>query len=167
MFEVLTNLVLGLLYYLPAFVANGSGPFVKFGTPIDMGKNFFDGRRILGDGKTLEGLLVAVTFGTTIGVVISKFLGAEWVLVSSLESLFAMLGDMAGAFIKRRLNIPRGGKAWGLDQLDFVIGATIGLLLSGIRVSVFQLLFVALIAFGMHVFTNNVAYRLKIKSVPW
>ncbi|MBW9141437.1 MAG: CDP-2,3-bis-(O-geranylgeranyl)-sn-glycerol synthase [Candidatus Aramenus sp.] len=167
MLGVIANLLLGLLYYVPAFVANGSGPFVKKGTPIDMGRNFLDGRRILGDGKTFEGLMVAVTFGTTIGVVISRFFGVEWVLVSLVESVFAMLGDMAGAFVKRRLNIPRGGRALGLDQLDFVFGATIGLLLLGVSINLFQFLFVAGVAFVMHVFTNNVAYRLKIKSVPW
>jgi CDP-2,3-bis-(O-geranylgeranyl)-sn-glycerol synthase len=28
-------------------------------------------------------------------------------------------------------------------------------------------LFVAVMAFVMHVLTNRVAYRLKLKSVPW
>jgi len=36
-----------------------------------------------------------------------------------------MLGDMLGAFIKRRLSIPRGGRAIGLDQLDFILGSTV------------------------------------------
>lgn len=69
----LIRLLLGLVYYFPAFVANGSGPLVKNGTPIDFRKNFQDGRRILGDGKTFEGLLMGLTYGTTVGVVLSFF----------------------------------------------------------------------------------------------
>ncbi|AWR95956.1 CDP-2,3-bis-(O-geranylgeranyl)-sn-glycerol synthase [Acidianus brierleyi] len=161
------SLLIGFSFYIPAFIANGSGPFVRKGTPIDRGKNFIDGRRIFGDGKTFEGLLVALTFGTTVGLILAKFYGNWWIFVSFFESLFAMFGDMSGAFIKRRLNIPRGGRAILLDQLDFVIGATIALIILGIQINIYQFIFVAIIAFLLHIMTNDIAYRLKIKSVPW
>ncbi|MUN28091.1 CDP-2,3-bis-(O-geranylgeranyl)-sn-glycerol synthase [Sulfuracidifex metallicus] len=164
---MLIELLVGLAMYLPAFAANGGATFIRNGTPIDFRRNFKDGRRILGDGKSFEGLLLSLTFGVDVGIIISRFLGIDWILVGLVESLFAMLGDMAGAFIKRRLNIPRGGRAWGLDQLDFILGSTLGILIMGIRPSLYQFLFVALIAFLMHMFTNYGAYRLKIKTVPW
>ncbi|ARM75689.1 CDP-2,3-bis-(O-geranylgeranyl)-sn-glycerol synthase [Acidianus manzaensis] len=164
---MLKELLLAIVIYLPAFVANGSAPFVKRGHPIDFYRNFIDKRRIFGDGKTFEGLALALTFGTTVGVILSKFLGYDWILISFVESLMAMLGDMTGAFIKRRLNIPRGGRALGLDQLDFVLGSSLALFLLGVRVNVIQFIFIIVIAFVLHTFTNNVAYRLKIKSVPW
>lgn len=163
----LLNLLIGFSFYIPAFIANGSGPFIRKGTPIDLGKNFIDGRRIFGDGKTYEGLLVALTFGTTVGIILAKFYGSWWIFVAFFESLFAMFGDMGGAFIKRRLNIPRGGRAIVLDQLDFVIGSTIALIILGIPISIYQFIFVAIIAFLLHTMTNDIAYRLKIKSVPW
>ncbi|MEM3213774.1 MAG: CDP-2,3-bis-(O-geranylgeranyl)-sn-glycerol synthase, partial [Metallosphaera sp.] len=137
---LLTYLLLGLLYYLPAFIANGSGPLVKNGRPIDLGKIFVDGRRVLGDGKTFEGLLISLTYGTTVGVAISFFLGYKWIVVSFMESLGAMLGDMVGAFIKRRLNIPRGGRAPLLDQIDFVLGSTALGVVSGLSISLTQFL---------------------------
>ncbi|MCH4814993.1 MAG: CDP-2,3-bis-(O-geranylgeranyl)-sn-glycerol synthase [Saccharolobus sp.] len=161
------DLLLSILIYLPAFVANGSGPFIKRGTPIDFGKNFVDGRRVFGDGKTFEGLIIALTFGTTVGVIISKFFTAEWILISFLESLFAMIGDMIGAFIKRRLGIPRGGRVLGLDQLDFVLGASLILVLIRVNITWYQFLFICLLAFFLHQGTNYVAYLLKIKNVPW
>ncbi|QKQ99593.1 CDP-2,3-bis-(O-geranylgeranyl)-sn-glycerol synthase [Metallosphaera tengchongensis] len=167
MYYIVSELLLGLIYYIPAFVANGSGPLVKNGTPIDFRRNFVDGRRILGDGKTFEGLLMAITYGTTVGVALSFFFGYPWILISFGEALGAMVGDMIGAFIKRRLNIPRGGRALGLDQLDFVLGSTLFGILTGLRVSLIQFLFVALIAFLAHVVSNAIAFRLKIKSVPW
>lgn len=164
---MLEELLLTIIIYLPAFVANGSAPFVKKGHPIDFYKTFIDNRRILGDGKTFEGLLVSLTFGTTIGVVIARFFGFYWILIAFVESLMAMVGDMIGAFIKRRLNIPRGGRFLGLDQLDFVMGSTLGLEILGVRITIVQFIFILIFAFAMHVFTNYVAYRLKIKSVPW
>lgn len=164
---MLKEILLAIVIYLPAFVANGSAPFVKKGHPVDFNKTMRDKRRIFGDGKTFEGLIVALTFGTIVGVIIARFLGNYWILISFIESLMAMIGDMIGAFIKRRLNIPRGGRALGLDQLDFVLCSTLGLEILGVRVTLLQFLFIIVFAFAMHVFTNNVAYRLKIKSVPW
>lgn len=164
---LVTQLGLAIVYYLPALVANGSAPFVKNGTPIDFRKKFFDGRRILGDGKTFEGLLLALTFGTTVGLIISKYFGKEWILISFVESLFAMLGDMVGAFIKRRIGLERGARAWGLDQLDFIVGATISLILMKVPLTILEFIFISVLAFSLHVLTNNIAYRIKIKSVPW
>ncbi|BFI75146.1 CDP-2,3-bis-(O-geranylgeranyl)-sn-glycerol synthase [Sulfurisphaera ohwakuensis] len=164
---IIDYVILAILYYLPALVANGSAPFVKNGTPIDFRKNFVDGRRLLGDGKTFEGLLVAVTFGTTVGIILAKFLGIYWIYVSFIESLLAMLGDMVGAFIKRRLGLARGARAIGLDQLDFILGATLALIISKISLNIYEFLSIVVIAFVLHILTNNVAYRLKIKSVPW
>lgn len=165
--SLITDIGLAILYYLPALVANGSAPFVKKGTPIDFKKNFLDGRRILGDGKTFEGLLIAVTFGTTVGIILAKFFSFKWIYISFFESLLAMIGDMIGAFIKRRLGLERGARALGLDQLDFIFGATLGLLIMRVALNFIEFIFILVIAFVLHVFTNNIAYRLKIKSVPW
>ncbi|MEM0015689.1 MAG: CDP-2,3-bis-(O-geranylgeranyl)-sn-glycerol synthase [Saccharolobus sp.] len=161
------ELLIIILIYLPAMVANGSGPFIKNGTPIDFKKNFIDGRRILGDGKTFEGLLIAVTFGTTVGVILSRFFTYDWIIISFLESLFAMLGDMMGAFIKRRFGIPRGGRVLGLDQLDFIFGSTLVLLFMHVSITWYQFLFICIFVFSLHQTTNYIAYLLKIKNVPW
>ena len=161
------DLFLTFLVYFPAFAANGSAVFVRKGTPVDFNRRAWDGRRVLGDGKTFEGLLVSITLGTTVGVILASFLGPELILYGFVGSLFGMLGDMCGAFIKRRLGLERGARAPILDQLDFVVCATLGLYLVGYHVNLPGFLFVALMAFVMHVLTNRVAYRLKLKSVPW
>ncbi|BCU70491.1 CDP-2,3-bis-(O-geranylgeranyl)-sn-glycerol synthase [Stygiolobus caldivivus] len=164
---LIITLILGIVYYIPALVANGSAPFVRRGTPIDFGKKLSDNRRLLGDGKTFEGLLLALTFGSTVGVIIAKFLGEEWIVIAFWESLAAMLGDMLGAFIKRRLGMERGQRAPLLDQLDFFLASTLALLILGVKLQVIQVISVGLIVIGLHMFTNYVAFRLKIKSVPW
>ena len=164
---LIKTILLGLIYYLPALVANGSAPFIRKGTPIDFGKKLKDNRRVLGDGKTFEGLLISLTFGTTVGVIIAKFLGLNWIYISFIESLAAMLGDMLGAFIKRRLGMERGQRAPLLDQLDFFLASTLALYLLHVNLYVLQVLIMAVIVVGLHMFTNYVAFRLKIKSVPW
>lgn len=110
---------------------------------------------------------MGLTYGTTVGVVLSSFLGTHWILISFMESLGAMVGDMVGAFIKRRMNIPRGGRALFLDQLDFIFGSTMLAYPVGLSVTVYQFLLVIVVAFVAHVLTNMAAFRLRIKSVPW
>lgn len=76
----------------------------------------------------------------------------------------ALLGDAFGSFIKRRLGIERGKPAPILDQLDFVAGA----LLLGSIVTLPPaevILFVIIITIILHIFTNIIAYILKIKDV--
>ena len=165
--SIITEIVTTFLVYFPAFAANGSAVFVKSGTPVDFRKTLWDGKRVLGDGKTFEGLLVALTFGTTVGIIISRFLGLQEILYGFVGSLFGMLGDMCGAFIKRRLGLERGARAPLLDQWDFVTCATLGLYAAGFKTSLVGFLFILLLALVMHVLTNRVAYKLKLKNVPW
>ncbi|BCU68558.1 hypothetical protein HS7_19950 [Sulfolobales archaeon HS-7] len=164
---MLNELAVGILYYLPAFIANGGATFVRKGKPIDFGKFFIDSNRILGDGKTLEGTLVGTTFGIFFSIGEVRIFGLYWIAIGAGVSMFALLGDIAGAFIKRRLKIERGGRAPILDQLDFVLGATVFLLLSRVNLTIYQIGLVCVLALILHVLTNRVAYRLKIKSVPW
>ena len=44
-------------FILPAYVANASAKLIGGGIPVDFGKTWKDGKRILGDGKTWRGLL--------------------------------------------------------------------------------------------------------------
>jgi len=62
---------------LPAYIANASAVLVGGGTPIDFGKNWKDGKRILGDGKTWRGLISGAFIGITSGFglsVVAKFI---------------------------------------------------------------------------------------------
>ncbi len=156
------------MYYLPAMTANATPVFVKKGKPIDAGKKFLDGRRILGDGKTYEGFIVGIYFGILVVsayvVLAGDFSYFRWGVPSVIG---ALLGDMLGSFIKRRLNIPRGGKAFLLDQLDFFFGATIGIIFGGAAPSLYVISCGLIVILTLHVITNRIAYELKLKDVPW
>ncbi len=157
-----------IILYLPAMTANATPVFIKKGKPIDGGRMFIDGKRLLGDGKTYEGFFVGFYFGL---VVISSYIiltgYPSYILWGTLSVIGALLGDMLGSFIKRRLNIPRGGKAFLLDQLDFFFGATIGLYVGGMTPGPYIILCGLLIVLILHVLTNRIAYILGLKDVPW
>ena len=52
---------------LPAYLGNTIASIVGGGSPIDNGRNWNDGRRILGDGKTWRGLIGGVLGGMLVG----------------------------------------------------------------------------------------------------
>ncbi|MDL2246643.1 CDP-2,3-bis-(O-geranylgeranyl)-sn-glycerol synthase [Methanobrevibacter sp. OttesenSCG-928-K11] len=180
--NILISCVTVLYFMLPAYFSNISGLAFGGNTPLDLGKNFKDNRRILGDGVTWKGLIAGTIIGMIVGAIQGYFgpyiietFGPyiftpictnlyEGILVGFLLGFGALLGDALGSFIKRRLNIGRGEPAIFLDQLDFVFGA---LLLTSI-VFTFDLYFIlltAILTFILHASTNMIAYLLGIKDV--
>ena len=119
------NPLLPIIWFLPAYVANATATFSRFFPtvhPVDGGR-VWKGKRVLGDGKTWEGFLLGIFFGTLTGWLVSLFLHIGLLEGAVLMSIGALTGDMVGSFIKRRMGMPRGAEAPLLDQLDFVIGA--------------------------------------------
>jgi len=154
---------------LPALISNASPVLLKHkGTPIDRGIRFIDNRPILGKGKTIEGLFVGLINGYVFTLLVYSIM-CNWAVLAAgfLSSIGALLGDMIGAFIKRRLGIPRGGKAPLLDQLDFYMGSLLLLWIFGYQLNIYVVIVFIPIVFILHRATNMVAYRLRLKSVPW
>ncbi|MFX1509843.1 MAG: CDP-2,3-bis-(O-geranylgeranyl)-sn-glycerol synthase [Promethearchaeota archaeon] len=182
-------LLLGFWYVLPAYVANGFavfGKFVKYRHPIDGGRSLGDGEPVFGPGKTWEGFLIGFISGVLIGllqVIAGPYLLAliiqyliippEFVpvvlvtpLLVTLVALGALLGDLVGSFIKRRLKIERGRPAPLLDQLDFLIMA----MLLGSLVTVIPLIlaiFLLIVTPIIHLLANIIGYLLHLKREPW
>ena len=129
---------------LPAYIANASAVLVGGGTPIDFGKKYKDGKRILGDGKTWNGLILGGLIGVIGGLALAtaaptinqillennvdtltltNFDGfPAMILIIASISYGALLGDITESFLKRRRNIKRGEDWIPFDQLDFIIG---------------------------------------------
>jgi len=83
-----------------------------------------------------------------------------------LIPLGALLGDLAGAFLKRRLGIAPGGSLPIVDQVDFAIGAivfSVPLAIVNWELAVTVLL----ITPPIHLLTNFLAYKMKLKRNPW
>ena len=92
------------------------------GLTMDFGKNFFDGKRILGSNKTFRGFFFGLSIGVLVGLV-ELILFEYPPLFVILPPLGALMGDLFGAFLKRRLGIQPGDLLPIIDQIDFVIGA--------------------------------------------
>jgi CDP-2,3-bis-(O-geranylgeranyl)-sn-glycerol synthase len=148
-----------------------------------------DGRRVLGPSKTWSGFLFGTFFALPFGLLeqwlvsiappslqLVPAFGAsllDAVPVVLLLSGGAMAGDALGSFLKRRRNLPSGGRAILLDQLGFVfVPIAVGLLADP---SVFWAAFGSLEALGwllvftlgLHVLFNYFGYWLGLKKVPW
>ncbi len=158
MWSPLDYLLSALYYILPAYVANMTPVVFGGGKPIDLGKNFVDGKRILGDHKTIRGFLSGVLAGTLVGV----FQGRP--LCGLLLSLGAMLGDMMGSFFKRRVDIKPGESAPLLDQEGFVMVA-LALCMPFEPLTLMEILIIVLITPPLHLLANMLAYLLGFKGV--
>jgi len=176
-----------ILFILPTYIANGFAslsavmPILKnFKFPVDFGVEW-DGKRILGKGKTFRGLIVGTTFGIGAGLIqylISKNLDFQFlnyfenkelsffIIYSFLLGFGGLFGDMVKSFAKRRIGI-ESGKSWPIfDQLDFIFGALLFCLIiqfPGWKIAITLIIITPL----LHLLSNVIAYKLKLKSVWW
>ena len=162
-------LILNAVWFiLPAYIANLSPAvfykfFGKYAFPIDSGKNFFDKRRIFGDGKTWNGLAVGVLASSLVGYAQgSAFAG----LALGSGALF---GDLVKSFFKRRLGFERGRAWFPFDQIDFILGAFLFYwIFLGSFETLLQFFIVPLLLTPvLHLLTNWIGFKLKLKKEPW
>jgi len=174
------ELVKAMFILLPAYAANGFPPLARGSLPIDFKKKWFNGNRILGDGKTFEGFGIGLISGTFVGVLetlvepVLNSYAVVWnvkippmnFLIGFLISLGALCGDLCGSFAKRRLGLQRGKEVLFLDQWNFVIGSIIFVFMFT-EITIWMILMMLLITFVIHRVTNIFAHKLKVKKVPW
>lgn len=143
-------IVQALWLVLPAYIANASALLIGGGTPIDFGKNWRDGKRLLGDGKTWRGLIagafvgmiggfglsVVAKFGVSIDfpIELNDFTGFPLMIPIIGSICFgALFGDIIKSFFKRRVGIERGKDWIPFDQIDFILGVLLfSFLMSGL-----------------------------------
>ncbi len=164
----ITNLIVkAIIFILPAYCANATPVIAGGGLPIDLGRKFIDGKPIFGKNKTFRGFFVGLIVGTCVGLGESTIFKYP-LTFGLLLSLGALFGDLAGAFLKRRLGIAPGNLLPIVDQIDFVVGALIfSLLLSSSLLTWELALTVLLITPPIHLLTNFTAYKLGLKRNPW
>src|SRR3989344_1232844 len=160
------NILFALWFFLPAGIANVAPIFAakwrlleSLNKPLDFGQTF-RGKRILGDNKTIRGLIVGIIIGSTAGLLFQNSL-----LFGFLLSIGALGGDAFKSFVKRQVGIPSGKTWFPFDQLDYIIGA---LLLSTLHVQLTAAQYIAVIIvwFTIHIIASITGYLFRYKSSP-
>ncbi len=173
-----------LYVFIPAFAANSAAVLTGGHGKMDFGRNFVDGKRILGDGKTWSGFIGGTVLASILGLILYALMLVFPIFVnypgpilalygSALLAAGSLTGDAFGSFIKRRIGIQRGGKGYLLDQLPFVIFALIFATLfyyqffASVLLNLPALIILIVITPPLHKAVNVLGYKLNRKDVPW
>jgi len=188
--------LVALWLMLPAYIGNMIPVFVGGGAPIDFGKNWRDGRRILGDGKTWRGIILGpilaalftfilqwLSLNTSWGETFPSWGPSPWwFAIAYALALGALVGDATKSFFKRRTGRKRGDRWIPFDQLDFVVGGLVFGLLAGVLLQVSgatpsntfldiftwpRVLVILLLTPALHLLVNFIGYKIGAKDVPW
>ena len=153
------------VFIFPAYCANAVPVIFGGGLPMDSGRNFWDDKPVFGSHKTVRGFFAGLVVGTLAGFGLSLVIDYS-VFLGFVVSLGALLGDLAEAFVKRRLGFAPGASLPVADQLDFVVGALVlSLFISPPSWQV--ALIVIVVTPPIHLLTNFIAYRVGVKKEPW
>lgn len=155
-----------LIFIFPAYSANAVPVVFGGGAPLDFGKTLRDGRPVFGPHKTFRGFFAGLAVGVLVGFGESLVFNHYSLLLGVMLSLGALLGDLGGAFAKRRLGIAPGSSLPVVDQIDFALCA----LLFSLPVSqptLAMTLVILAITIPVHLFTNLLAYLVRLKKRPW
>ncbi len=187
------NTILIVLWIMgPAYIANSVAVLTGGKYPIDQGKIYSDGNRILGDGKTWSGLLGGTLGGIIFGMLLDagdsrmalehltseeyekNLWGNNPILIFFLLSFGALFGDMVASFYKRRQNLQRGDKFAFLDMYDFIIMSLLlcfifqrDWLISWIFDGVVPLFTILVLTPFLHRGVNIIGYKMGVKNEPW
>ena len=161
------------LFVIPLYIANGSAVVFAGKTPLDFGRNFFDGKPVLGAGKTIKGLVLSFALAVAASLIlffsipsITGMLSSNYFFFGMMAAAGAHAGDLVASFFKRRIGFERGKSFPLLDQLDFIAGGVI--FTSSIYLpSLTELIVIVLMTLILHKGTNIIAFLLKLKKVPW
>ncbi len=174
----------------PVFLGRGS----RYNRPIDGGRFWKDDKRILGDGKTIRGFLGGTLSGivTCVAIVILfsnvnypiviisrfnkgilypflQFMADNFILQAILIGFLlgcgALLGDLAGSFIKRRSGLKRGESFLFMDQLGFLLTALLLIYPVAPWPIEWGILLLPL-TLGLHMVLNFLGYLIGIQEVP-
>lgn len=162
----MTGLITSALLFIgPSYVANAAPLLFGGGPTLDRGRTLSDGQPIFGSHKTIRGVFAGIVAGTIVGLG-ESLVDSRLLIGGFMITLGAVLGDLLGAFIKRRLRVEPGRAFPILDQLDFVLGS----LLLGypfFPIGAPSVILFVVVTPPIHLLTNYGAYLLGIKKTRW
>ena len=133
----------------------------RWGFPLDAGLLFVDGQPLLGQSKTLRGVLCSIALTGAA----APLLGLTINQGCNLAAL-SMLGDLLSSFVKRRLKLKPSSMMLGLDQVPesllplLLLKDPLGLTWPGIARAVVLFLVLELVL-------SRLLFRLRIRKTPY
>ncbi len=175
-----------LWFFLPAGLGN-LAPILarkipvleKLSYPMDFYKKFRQ-RRILGDHKTIRGLIAGIVAGivtvylqTILYNNFQFFRDVSFVNYNTINPIYfgflasfgALFGDALKSFLKRQLKIPSGKSWFPADQIDYILGGIFFTALY-IRLSMELYLILFIIWFFLHPLSTFIGWLLRLKDDP-
>lgn len=158
-------LIIEILFLL--LLANGTPVVARkllgstMACPLDGGSNFIDGKHWFGSSKTVRGIISSLLV-TSIAAVLIGYPLKTGILFTAAS----LSGDLVSSFIKRRLNLPPGSQALGLDQLPESI---LPLLLcwQALGLDIPTAVAVVVAFFIGELALSRILYRLNIRDHPY
>lgn len=164
-----------LWFFLPVGVANCT-PIIaakipllqQWSYPIDCYQTF-RGKRILGDHKTIRGLLTGILAAIATVLIQQYFYNVTTInpiVFGAACAIGALGGDMIKSFLKRQLGIASGNRWFPFDQIDYIVGGIIATSFF-VHLSFFTYTLITVVWFTLHIIFSKIGYFLKLKSVPY
>jgi len=164
---------------LPAWMANSAAinvksfPLLKYiSTPMDFGKSY-NGKRILGDGKTWRGFLAGILAAVLTAFLQSMYPQPGLIHMTPKIGFFlgfgAVTGDVVESFIKRRSGLDRGHPLFLMDHLDYIFGAFLfgWIVLPPEIIGLYYLFLACFLTVPIHFIANIFAWKTGLKKKPW
>lgn len=184
---MISRILYVLWFFLPAALANiapviaAKLPIIRnYPYPLDFYRKF-RGKRILGDHKTVRGLIAGIVTGICVvwlqkalfanSESIRQAISLDYDRVPSLELGFLLgfgplLGDAVKSFFKRQLALPPGTNWFPFDQIDYILGSIL-VSMWYIRLSFTDYILIFAIGIVGHILINMLGYFLGLKEVPY
>lgn len=129
--------------------------------PLDGGITLSDGQRLFGRSKTIRGVGLSIV-ATTLG---APLIGLDWT-IGLLVSAMAMFGDLLSSFTKRRLKLPPGSMALGLDQIPESLLPAIACRWI-LPITVLDIVAVTVLFFAGELAASRALYTFHIRDKPY
>jgi len=149
-----------IIEFIPAYYAPLCAPvsrLMKKPHPIDRGIMFRD-KRLLGDGKTIEGTLVGIFAAVIVGYILLN----DWLLGLTF-GIGAMLGDILNSFIKRQIGLKRGEHFLFFDELNFLFFPVLYAYFF-LTITIVDIIVLVMFALALHFIFDRIALSLNVKN---
>ena len=133
----------------------------RLAQPVDGGATLPDGRPLFGSSKTFRGIVLSILITSAA----AKLFAHRWT-IGALIAGTAMAGDLLSSFLKRRMSLPAGSKATGLDQIPeslFPLLACRAIL----PLTALDILVVVAIFFMGEMYLSRILYRFHLRDRPY